>query len=93
MVEVENVLHPGKVYRVDAEKYEAMRLAFLEVLPAKAPGLSAAEIIERVTPILPQSLFPGGSKAGWWVAAVQLDLEAKGIINREGIRPVRLYRL
>ena len=93
IIEVSNVLHPGKVYRVDAEKYQAMRKAFLAILPTEAPGLSAAEIIEQVKPHLPEELFPGGEKAGWWVAAVQLDLEAKGIIKREGKGPVRLYRI
>jgi hypothetical protein len=93
MIEVENVLHPGKIYRVDADKYEAMRHAFLEILPAEAPGLSAAQIMEKVEPDLPEELFPGGATAGWWVAAVQLDLEAKGIIKRQGTRPVRLYRV
>lgn len=92
MVETENVLHPGKVYRVDAEKYEAMREAYLAILPAEAPGLSSAQIVELVTPLLPEALFPGGATAGWWVAAVQLDLEAKGMIKRGGIRPVRLHR-
>lgn len=32
---------------------------------------------------LPESLFPGGAKAGWWTKAVQLDLEAKGLIAGE----------
>jgi hypothetical protein len=93
MIEIENVLHPGKVYRVQANKYEAMREAFLKILPAEVPGLTAGEIIEQVKPHLPQDLFPGGEKAGWWVAAVQLDLEAKGVIKRDEKPPVRLYRL
>ncbi len=93
IIEIENVLHPGKKYRVDGEKYAAMRRAFLKILPAKAPGLSAAEIIARVKPHLPEEHFPGGATAGWWVAAVQLDLEAKGLIKRSDGRPVRLYRL
>jgi hypothetical protein len=92
-MEIENVLHPGKVYRVQADKYEAMREAYLEILPNEAPGLTAGEIIERVKPHLPQDLFPGGEKAGWWVAAVQLDLEAKGVIRRSEKPPVRLYRV
>jgi hypothetical protein len=29
---------------------------------------------------------------GWWAKTVQLDLEAKGIITREKIRPLRLHR-
>jgi Family of unknown function (DUF6958) len=32
-IEVENVNHPGHVKRVDAETYEAMKRAFLKVLP------------------------------------------------------------
>ncbi len=93
MMEIENVLHPGKVYRVQADKFEAMREAYLKILPAEAPGISADEIIQRVIPHLPEALFPGGAKAGWWVAAVQLDLEAKGVIKRGGVKPVRLYRV
>jgi hypothetical protein len=41
---------------------------------------------------LPADLFPGGEKAGWWVKAVQLDLEAKRVIARTP-SPVRLYRV
>lgn len=93
IMDVENVLHPGKVYRVDAEKYEAMRKAYLHILPTEAPGLRGEEIIERVKPHLPEDLFPNGEKAGWWAAAVQLDLEAKGLIKRGGVKPVRLYRV
>lgn len=93
MIEIENVLHPGKTYRVQEDKYEAMKKAFLHILPAEAPGWSASQIIEEVKPHLSQDLFPGGEKAGWWAAAVQLDLEAKGIIKRGGERPVRLYRV
>lgn len=93
IIDIENVLHPGKVYRVDAAKYAAMKKAFLKILPPKAPGLTAAEIIEKAKPHLPAALFPGGATAGWWVAAVQLDLEAKGVIKRADGRPVRLYRV
>ena len=35
MMEIENVLHPGKVYRVQADKFEAMREAYLKILPAR----------------------------------------------------------
>lgn len=30
--------------------------------------------------------------AGWWSKAVQLDLEAKGVIARESSKPLRWYR-
>ena len=93
MVEIENVLHPGKIYRVQADKFEAMKQAYLKILPNTPSGFNGAQILEHVVAHLPQDLFPGGEKAGWWAAAVQLDLEAKGVIKRAEGSPVRLYRL
>jgi hypothetical protein len=93
MMEIENVLHPGKIYRVQADKYEAMKQAYLKILPSTPPGLNGSQIVEQVVAHLPQDLFPGGAKAGWWAAAVQLDLEAKGVIKRAEGSPVRLYRV
>lgn len=92
-IEIENVGQPGKVYRVDADKFAAMRTAVMAALPAEAPGMSVSDLIAAVKPGLPEELFPGGEKAGWWVKAVQLDLEAKKIIARADKPPVRLYRL
>lgn len=91
-VEVKNVNHPGSVKRVDADMYKAMRRAYLAVLPASAPGLTIAEIRERLTSKLPQRFFPGGAKAAWWAKTVQLDLEARGIIKRVRTSPLRLHR-
>lgn len=90
-IEIENVLQPGKTYRVDAAKFAAMHEAMLAILPTHAPGLTPSEIKKLVLERLPESLFPGGEKAGWWIKAVQLDLEAKGVIARTA-GPVRLYR-
>jgi hypothetical protein len=89
---IENVLQPGSTYTVDAEKYQAMKRAYLAVLPKAPPGLTAAEIGERLLAHLSEAQFPGGAKAGWWAKAVQLDLEAKGIVARTHGRPLRLYR-
>ena len=91
-IEVENVNHPGTAQRVDAAMYQAMKRALLKVLPKAAPGLTVAEIGKAVRPHLPEDLYPGGAKAGWWMKAVQLDLEAKGIIKREKVSPIRLRR-
>lgn len=91
-IEVENPNTPGRTQRLDRAKYEAMRAAFLPVLPEVPPGLKVAEAKAALLPRLDQNLFPGGAKAGWWLKAVQLDLEAKGIIARADGRPVRLYR-
>src|SRR5687768_1068735 len=91
-IKIENVLQPGKTYSADAAKYEAMKKAVLAVLPKASPGLTVAEVQDRVVPHLPESLFPGGAKSGWWMKAVQLDLEAKGIVRRTNTSPLRLHR-
>jgi hypothetical protein len=91
-IEIENAVSPGRVVRVDRRKYEAMRHALLAVLPATAPGLTVADAKARLLPLLPQNLFPNGEKAGWWLKAVQLDLEAKAVIEREDTKPLRLHR-
>ena len=91
-ISIENVIRPGKTYRADRAKYEAMREALLAVLPTEAPGLTVPDTQKTLLPLLPDDLFPGGGTAGWWVKAVQLDLEAKGIIRRAPKSPVRLYR-
>jgi hypothetical protein len=91
-VEIENVNSPGRVERVDRAKYEAMRKALLNVLPETSPGSTVADAKARLIPLLPESLFPEGATAGWWLKAVQLDLEAKGAIQRENTKPLRLRR-
>ena len=91
-VQVENVNIPGSKRLVDAAMYEAMKRAFLKTLPRTAPGLTAAEIRERLPAHLPEDLFPGGAKAGWWAKTVQLDLEAKGIVSRANTKPARWHR-
>ena len=91
-IEIENVMSPGHIVRVDADKYNAMKRAFLKILPSRSPGLTAAEVGEAVLPHLSEDLFPQGAKAGWWKKAVQLDLEAKGIVARENTKPLRWHK-
>lgn len=91
-IAIRNVLQPGKTYNVDAAKYEAMKTAVLRAAPNKGPGLTVAELLDAVKVRLPQDLFPGGAKAGWWLKAVQLDLEAGGVLIRENTKPLRLHK-
>lgn len=91
-IEIENVNTPGRTERVGRAKYTAMCGALLAVLPNEAPGLKVADAKEALLPHLPEDLFPKGKTAGWWLKAVQLDLEAKGVIKRAHHKPVRLYR-
>ncbi|MXN45463.1 hypothetical protein GR138_09690 [Shinella kummerowiae] len=92
-IEIQNINVPGRTERVDRTKYLAMREALLAALPDKAPGLTVAQAQEALLPFLSETNFPERQKAGWWMKAVQLDLEAKGIIKRAPQRPVQLYRL
>jgi len=89
---IENVNVPGSTTRVSRAMYEAMRQAMWKVLPATAPGLTQSEIRAAVVPHLPDDLYPGGAKVGWWAKAVQLDLEAKGTLVREPTKPLRWHR-
>jgi hypothetical protein len=91
-IEIRNFTSPNWRGRVDRAKYEAMRDALLAVLPASSPGLTVAEAKEALLPRLPQELFPGGDKAGWWLKAAQLDMEANGSIARENTKPLRLHK-
>ena len=91
-IEIENVLRPGSTYSVDAARYAAMKHAYLAVLPTAPPGMTVAEIGEHLLPHLSEDHFPGGTQAGWWAKAVQLDLEAKGVVARTDGRPLRLSR-
>jgi hypothetical protein len=92
-VTVENINHPGKTTSVDKARYEAMRKAVLKVLPKRPPGLTPDDIYRAVLPFLPEAVFPGGERAGWWTKCVQLDLEAKGLVVRDRkTKPLRLTR-
>lgn len=92
-IAIENVNVPGRSTRVDAKKYAAMRSALLKVLPAKPPGLTQVDMFAALVPHLPDDLFPGGAKAGWWAKTVQLDLEAKRIVARQNTKPLRWHRI
>lgn len=87
-IEIENVMSPGRITRVDKTKYLAMESALLSVLPERAPGMTIAQAKQQLLPLLPQDLFPGGEKAGWWLKAAQLNLEAKGRIVRLATKPL-----
>lgn len=90
-IAIENFTSPGHVQRVKRAPYMAMKEALMAVLPSAPPGLAVADAKAALLPILSQAEFPGGEKAGWWLKAVQLDLEAKGVIKRAPGKPVRLF--
>ncbi len=91
-ISVENINHPGRVDCVDAVKYAAMRRALLAAAPASPPGLSYEALRHAVIPHLPEDLWPRGQKVGWWLKTTQLDLEAKGLLQRSPQKPLTWYR-
>lgn len=91
-ITIESITSPHHTERVNRARYMAMREALLAILPGDMPGLTVAEAKDALLSHLSEEHFPGGAKAGWWLKAVQLDLEAKGIIARAPSKPVRLFR-
>ncbi len=91
MIEVQNINTPGKVARVNAAKYADMLAAFEKAVPRASPGLTQDQLREAVKPHLSDALYPGGKTSGWWAKTVQLDLEAKGKMLREPVRPLRWH--
>ena len=88
-IEVQNVNHPGKAYPRDRRKYEAARTALVAAFAERPDGMTQAEMGPSMKPHLPDALFPGGATAGWWGKTVQLDLEAKGVLERTKAKPTR----
>ena len=91
-IEIRNVNHPDSVTTVEAAKYLAMKRALLAALPRSAPGRTITELKPRVLAKLPEDQCPGGARVGWWLKAVQLDLGARGEVERDGGSPLRFWR-
>lgn len=91
-VEVRTPKKPGYVGRVNAAKYHAMRTVLLKVMPRKGPGLTQAEMMAAVGAVADANVFPGTTHM-WWAKSVQLDLEARGELVRDGGRPLRWHRV
>lgn len=76
---------------VDEGKYLAMRTAVLRVMPARAPGLTQAELFALVAAHVDAALFPDDKKRQWWAKTVQMDLECRGALVREVVKPLRWH--
>jgi hypothetical protein len=89
MVTVENLKKSGKTHQLNAVKYHAVRDAMLRAMTKDAPSLTFAKIKSAALTHLPNDMFSGCDKLDWWPKAVQLDLEAKGVIKRAATKPLR----
>lgn len=91
-IEIENILQKGKTYRVEAIKYHDVRAAILKSLPISG-GFNVEQMYQAILPLVSQELFPNGDKLVWWMKAVQLDLEAKGLIKRQNTKPLSFVKI
>ena len=90
-IDVLNVNVPEQRTRVNAVKHNDMRSAVEEVTPTHPAGITAKEMIAAAKPHLPQDNFPGGKTSGWWQKTVQLDMEARGLMQRSDTTPLRVW--
>ena len=86
-IQARNVNHPEHRENLKAEKYNVIREAMLAVLP-DGGWMSFADLEDAVRARLkekrvPAKLFPKSGSVRWYCKAVQLDLEARGEIERQ----------
>ena len=96
-VKARNVNHPGYQEPLKADKYNIIRRAILDSV-SPDEWLSFADLEDRVREMLqrqntPKRLFPKPGSVRWYCKAVQLDLEARGEIERQPRKsPLHLRR-
>jgi hypothetical protein len=89
-----NVNKGSRGFTVTAEKYEPIRKAILASVPRDKKGVTFKKLVVSVTGRVPRDLFAKRGSVAWYTKVVQLDLEAKGRIERiPGVTPQRLRRL
>ena len=81
------VNHPEHRENLKAEKYQIIREAMLAALPIDG-WMPFTTLEEQIGAYLeekqvPQALFPKPGSLRWYAKAVQLDLEARGEIERQ----------
>ena len=100
-IQARNVNHPDYQENLKEEKYTIIREAMLAVLPEEtgSEGMTFPQLEEKVSAYLAannvaMSLFPKPGSVRWYTKAVQLDLEARGVIERVPQHsPIRLRKL
>ncbi|HWA55833.1 MAG TPA: hypothetical protein VG692_01195 [Gemmatimonadales bacterium] len=73
----------GRPY-VRSDKYHLVSRAVLEHLPVSGEGPTSEELVQQLSRALPLSLFPTTASIRWFLTAVRIDLEARGLIQRAG---------
>jgi hypothetical protein len=100
-IQARNVNHPDHQENLKEEKYTLVSEAIMASLPgsSSATGMPFPELEEQVRAYLvetgaPMALFPKPGSVRWYTKAVQLDLEARELIERVPDQtPLRLRRV
>ncbi len=96
-IRARNINHPEHRENLKADKYHIIRAAMMAVLPSEG-WMRFSDMEEAVRARLaaqntPKTLFPKPGSVRWYCKAVQLDLEARGEIERQPKKsPLRLRR-
>ena len=91
MIEVFNINKPGQSSFVRKDKYEEVKRVLKALMPDTSPGLTQDEMAMLVVENVSGTVFEDRNKAGWWMKAVQLDLEARQVMIREKSSPLRWH--
>ena len=97
IIKARNVNHPNHRENLKAEKYNFIREAMLATLSTDEAMLFS-ELETKVSEYLkekqvPQEMFPKAGSVRWYTKSVQLDLEARGEIERvPNQSPIRLRK-
>ncbi len=96
-LDARNVNHPDYREPLNTEKYRHVRAAILHALAGVGhAGIEFAELEAAVDRFIndqgiPRTLFPKPGSVRWYTKAVQLDLEARELVERvPNARPMRL---
>lgn len=86
-----NVNKGSAGFKVTPEKYELMKDLILKYLPKEPRGLTFRELVSKIEKDIKSQSF---NKPMWYAKVVQLDLEARGIIQRDSsCSPMSLSRI
>lgn len=75
-------------------KYDAVRAAVLDIVPADEPGVVAKTLPEKVAERLPSDVLTRLGSVAWHTTVVKLNMEVEGELARvKGAKPQRLIRI
>jgi hypothetical protein len=88
-----NVNEGRRGFAVTPEKYQPICEAILASLSRTGPGVTFNELVASVARQVSADKFPKQGSISWYTKVVQLDLEAKGELERvPGQTPLRIRR-